>query len=234
MMARVGVVSFPGSNGDHDAWYAFSSVLGVQTRMIDFRETELDGLDLVVLPGGFSYGDHLRCGAIARFAPVMEPLRKFAERGAPVIGICNGFQILTEAHLLPGAMLRNRSLEFHCAWVHVRLETTRSVWTHAVRPGKVLNLPVAHGEGAYYADEKTIERLEEHDQVVFRYCDADGITGDAANFNGSAAGIAGIVNVRGNVLGLMPHPERAVEGLLGGDDGVFILRSALDAVSAPV
>lgn len=234
MTARVGVITFPGSNGDHDAWYAFDSVLNVPTRMVDYSETNLDGLDLIVLPGGFSYGDHLRCGAIARFAPVLEPLRAFVERGGPVIGICNGFQVLTEAHLLPGAMLRNRSLQFHCAWVNVRLETARSVWTRGIEHGSVLRLPVAHGEGAYFADDETLERLEEHDQVIFRYCEPDGHIGEMANFNGSAHGIAGILNERGNVLGLMPHPERAVEAMLGGDDGALILRAALDAVAAAV
>jgi phosphoribosylformylglycinamidine synthase I len=232
--ARVGVVTFPGSNGDHDAWYAFDRVLRVAARMVDYRETELAGFDLIVLPGGFAYGDHLRCGAIARFAPVMEPLRRFAARGGPVIGICNGFQVLTEAHLLPGAMLRNRHLEFHCSWVNVRLETTRGAWSSDIVPGSVLRLPVAHGEGAYFADERTLERIEEYDQVVFRYCDEHGRDSDGANFNGSAHAIAGIMNEQGNVLGLMPHPERAVEPLLGGGDGLRILRSALASVGAPV
>jgi phosphoribosylformylglycinamidine synthase I len=232
--AKIGVITFPGSNGDHDAWYAFDQVLGVPARLVDYRETDLDEFELVVLPGGFSYGDHLRCGAIARFAPVVEPLRAFAARGGPVIGICNGFQVLTEAHLLPGAMLRNKSLLFHCDWVTVKIETARSIWTQGIEPGSVLRLPVAHGEGAYFADAETLERLEEHDHVVFRYCDERGNSNDAANFNGSSNGIAGIINERGNVLGLMPHPERAVEAVLGGDDGLAILRSAFASVNAAV
>lgn len=234
MKERVGVITFPGSNGDHDAWYAFHHALGVPTRLVDYRETHLDGFDLIVIPGGFSYGDHLRCGAIARFAPVMEPLRAFAERGGPVIGFCNGFQILTEAHLLPGALLRNETLQFHCEWIHVRVETDRTVWTKEIEPGTVLRLPVAHGEGAYFADAGTLDRLEANGQVVFRYCTPEGEVLPGANFNGSERSIAGICNERGNVVGLMPHPERACERDLGGDDGLKILRSVLASVSAAV
>lgn len=234
MSVRAGVITFPGSNGDHDAQYAMSDAIGVPTRLIDYRETDLSGLDIILLPGGFSYGDHLRCGAIARFAPVIEPLRSFVERGGPVLGMCNGFQVLTEAHLLPGAMLRNRSLEFHCAWIHVRVETTKTAWTNGLPAGAVLRLPVAHGEGAYFADDATLDQMEANGQVVFRYCDEGGAVGDAQNFNGAARSIAGITNERGNVVGLMPHPERAADPILGGTDGIAILRSALNAVSAAV
>jgi phosphoribosylformylglycinamidine synthase I len=234
MTVRAAVITFPGSNGDHDALYAFDKVLGVPTRLVDYREANLDEFDLVVVPGGFSYGDHLRCGAIARFAPIVESLKSFAERGGPVLGICNGFQVLTEAHLLPGAMLRNQSLQFHCAWVNVRVESTASVWTSSIERGTVLRLPVAHGEGAYFADEATLDRLEAHGQVVLRYCDSQGVVDPAQNFNGSVRSIAGICNEAGNVLGLMPHPERACESFLGGSDGRFILESALNALSVAV
>jgi phosphoribosylformylglycinamidine synthase len=232
--ARVGVITFPGSNGDHDAFYAFQTAIGVPTRLVDYRETDLSAFDLIVLPGGFSYGDHLRCGAIARFAPVIEPLREFVERGGPVLGICNGFQVLTESHLLPGALLRNSTLQFHCDWVTVRTESTATSWTNELHQNQVLRLPAAHGEGAYFADDATLDRLEANGQVIFRYCDPNGNPSEAHNFNGSARAIAGISNERGNVVGLMPHPERACEAILGGDDGRFVLNSALAAVSAAV
>jgi phosphoribosylformylglycinamidine synthase I len=234
MSVRAGVITFPGSNGDHDAWYALNHGVGIPTDLVDYRETSLSGYDLIVVPGGFSYGDHLRCGAIARFAPVVEPLRAFAVRGGPVLGICNGFQVLTESHLLPGALLRNETLQFHCDWVNVRVETNRSLWTGDLSVGSVLRLPVAHGEGAYFADEATLDRMEANGQIVFRYCDLDGGVSESSNFNGSARGIAGISNERGNVMGLMPHPERACESVLGGDDGLAVLRSALSALSLAI
>ncbi|MCC6790497.1 MAG: phosphoribosylformylglycinamidine synthase subunit PurQ [Thermomicrobiales bacterium] len=234
MSAKAGVITFPGSNGDHDAWYALQHEVGVETRLVDYRETSLDAFDLIVLPGGFSYGDHLRAGAIARFAPVVEPLRRFAERGAPVLGICNGFQVLTEAHLLPGALLQNQSLEFHCSWVNVKVESTRTAWTNELAEGQILRLPVAHGQGSYFADDETLDRLEENLQVIMRYCDEDGSNTTDSNFNGSARSIAGISNDRGNVVGLMPHPERACDQLLGGSDGISMLKSALNALSAAV
>lgn len=234
MTVRAGVITFPGSNGDRDALFALESGLGVRSRLVDYRETSLDEFELIVVPGGFSYGDHLRCGAIARFAPIVEPLRAFAERGGPVLGICNGFQILTEAHLLPGALRRNRSLQFHCSWVTVRVESNNNAWTQTIDPGTVLRLPVAHGEGAYFADDTSLARLEANGQVVFRYCDETGGDTDTANFNGSSHSIAGISNVRGNVVGLMPHPERASDPLLGYTDGLLILRSALASLSVGV
>jgi len=234
MTARAGVITFPGSNGDHDALYAYEHVVGIPTRLVDYRETNLDDLDLIILPGGFAYGDHLRCGAIARFAPVVAPLKAFAERGGPVLGICNGFQVLAEAHMLPGAMLRNKSLQFHCQWLHVRVESNHTVWTSNTNPGSVLRLPIANGEGAFFSDEETLDRLEANGQVIFRYCNADGAVDDASNVNGSARSIAGISNERGNVVGLMPHPERACEAFLGGDDGLKILRSALNAINVAV
>ena len=234
MTARAGVITFPGSNGDHDAYSALRDNVGVDTRLVDYRETSLDGLDLVVVPGGFSYGDHLRCGAIARFAPIVSALANFVERGGPVLGICNGFQVLTEAHLLPGALLRNKSLQFHCEWIDISVETNRTPWTSEIAPSSMLRLPVAHGEGAFFADEATLDRLEANGQVVFRYCDPSGASSDVANFNGSARNIAGVCNERGNVVGLMPHPERACDPILGGTGGVRILESALVALRAAV
>lgn len=229
----VGIVTFPGSNGDHDALYAFQANLGVPARLVDYRETDLDGFSAVVLPGGFSYGDYLRCGAIARFAPVIGPLREFAERGGPVLGICNGFQILTEAHLLPGALLRNRTLKFHCHWTHIRIETTRTVWTSDLAVGEVLRLPVAHGDGSYFADAETLDRIQAADRVVARYVTVAGEATDEVNANGSIRSIAAVANEGGNVVGLMPHPERASDRQVGGDDGLRLLRSVLAYVGAP-
>ena len=234
-MARgVAVVTFPGSNGDHDALTAFRDQVGVPTEMVDYRSTDLAGFDAVVLPGGFSYGDYLRCGAIARFAPVMEPLRTFALSGGPVLGICNGFQVLIEAHLLPGALLMNQSLQFRSEWVHVRVESGETAWTGALADGEVLTLPVAHGGGKYFADDATLSRLEAEGQIILRYSDGGGELHDERNFNGSANAIAGICNERRNVVGLMPHPERASDPLLGPTDGLRMLSSVRSflAVSA--
>ena len=234
MNRGVAVISFPGSNGDQDAVDAFAGPVGVPTRMVDFRETSLDGFEAVVLPGGFSYGDYLRTGAIARFAPVMTALQQFAAAGGPVLGICNGFQVLTEAHLLPGAVLRNKDLRFHSQWVHIRVETGETAWTGAVSDGDVLTMPVAHGEGNYFADRETIATLEHEGRVVFRYSDADGHPTEESNFNGSINSIAGICNIGRNVVGLMPHPERAADPLLGRPDGVRILESVMSFVGTTV
>ncbi len=233
MRSWVAVISFPGSNGDQDALSALRDEVGVDARLMDHRETTLDGVAAVVLPGGFSYGDHLRCGAIARFAPVMTEVRSFAARGGPVLGICNGFQILTEAHLLPGALLRNRTLRFHCHWTHIRFERHGNAWLSNVRPGEVLRLPVAHGDGAYFADPETLDRLEANGQVVARYCEQDGHLSPASNANGSSRSIAAVSNEGGNVVGLMPHPERATNPLIGGEDGLRLLRSALEILAVP-
>lgn len=226
----VGVVSFPGSNGDHDALWAFHRMLDLETRLVDYRETSPTDVDAFVLPGGFTFGDYLRCGAIARFAPVMEAVARFADAGGPVLGICNGFQILTEAHLLPGALLRNRTLRFHCHWTHVRLDSSAAPLMKFMPPASVLRLPVAHGDGAYYLDTEQLDSLERHGQVIARYCTSDGDVTSAANANGSVGNIAGICNRRGNVIGLMPHPERAVEAALGGQDGLLFLRAFLQLV----
>lgn len=224
----IGVVSFPGSNGDHDAVYALSEQVGVPVRVVDYRETSVAGLAGLVLPGGFSYGDALRCGALARFAPVMGAIREFAARGGPVLGICNGFQILTEAHLLPGALVRNRTLRFHCHPTPIRIEGKSTAWTTALRTGQILRLPIAHGAGAFEADAETIARLEGEGQIIARYAAMPHDIPHKRNTNGSLNNIAGIANAEGNVVGLMPHPERACEPLLGGDDGLALLRAALD------
>lgn len=226
---QAGVISFPGSNGDHDALHALKHDLGLNVRRVDYRETNLDDFDAVVLPGGFAYGDALRCGAIARFSPVMEPLRAFAEEGKPVLGICNGFQVLCEAHLLPGALLRNRTLNFHCFWTHVRIEQSNTSWTSALTDGDILRLPVAHGEGAYYLEDSELAILEREGQVVARYCTAEGDVSEHANPNGSVASVAAICNDRRNVVGLMPHPERATNDLIGGSDGLRFLSGILEA-----
>lgn len=234
MSSHIGVITFPGSNGDQDSFDAFALGLRAPVRMIDYRETDLSDYAAIVLPGGFSYGDHLRCGAIARFAPVMDVLKAFAGAGGPVLGLCNGFQVLTEAHLLPGALLRNQSLQFHCRWIDIVVENTRTAWTHELTEGEVLNLPVAHGDGAFFADDATLDRMEQNGQIVFRYCEPDGKVTPDANFNGSARSIAGISNERGNVVGMMPHPERAADPILGNDDGLKILRSALEFLRVEV
>jgi len=227
-----GIVVFPGTWSDRDCMHALTTVLGQSARYVDHRESDLSEFDAVILPGGFSYGDHLRCGAVARFAPVMEAVTRFADRGGLVLGICNGFQILQEARLLPGALLRNDSCEFRCEWVHLRVERAESPFTRECRPGQVLRIPISHGEGNFYADPQTLESLEQGGQIVFRYSSPDGRVTRDANPNGSLRNIAGIVNARGNVLGMMPHPERACEPLLGGADGLWILRSAMRALVA--
>ncbi|MCH7977401.1 MAG: phosphoribosylformylglycinamidine synthase subunit PurQ [Acidobacteria bacterium] len=227
---KFGVVVFPGSNCDHDAFYAVESVLGEQAAFLWHESEELDGCDVVILPGGFSYGDYLRTGAIARFAPIIRAVKKFAGRGGLVLGICNGFQTLMEAGLLPGAMLRNRGLKFICRPVYLRVEDAETVFTHACRPGQVLNMPIAHMDGNYYADPATLEALEAAGQVVFRYCQPDGAVSDDANPNGSIHHIAGIINRGGNVLGIMPHPERASELLLGSADGRLLFQSLVQSL----
>ncbi len=229
--AKFGVVVFPGSNCDHDAYHAAKHVLGGQAEFLWHKEGSLQDVDVVILPGGFSYGDYLRCGAISRFSPIMKEVVRHADRGGHVIGICNGFQILTESGLLPGALLRNRSLKFVCRQVHLRVENNTSAFTSRYRQGQVISIPVAHGEGNFYTDQDTLAEIEENGQVAFRYVEADGSLTDAANPNGSLNNIAGIFNKEGNVLGMMPHPERVVEQLLGSDDGLGVFESLLLAIS---
>jgi phosphoribosylformylglycinamidine synthase I len=227
---NIGVVVFPGSNCDHDCEHVFKHVLGQDVTRVWHKETSLAGLDAVILPGGFSYGDYLRTGAIAQFSPVMGAVRKFADEGGPVLGICNGFQILLEAGLLPGAMLRNKSLHFICKDVYVRVENAATPFTGLCRPGQVLRIPIAHADGNYYTDPVTLAGLQANAQVVFRYCDQDGNVTPEANPNGSLDNIAGIRNAQGNVLGMMPHPERSAEKALGNEDGRLIFLSMLDAL----
>jgi len=229
---KFGVVVFPGSNCDHDAYHAIGSVLGQPVDWIWHQSEDLSGFEAVILPGGFSYGDYLRTGAIARFSPVMRAVERFARSGGLVLGVCNGFQILLEAGLLPGAMLRNAGLRFICRHVHIRVETTDTPFTAAAQPGQVLRIPIAHSEGNYFCDAGTLRELERHGQIVFRYSTPDGRITPEANPNGSLANIAGIANREGNVLGLMPHPERAVEPALGSTDGLVILRSLVESLAA--
>ncbi len=223
---RVAVPIFPGSNCDHDALHACGTVMGWDTRPVWHQETRLpEGTDLVFVPGGFSYGDYLRCGAIAALSPIMADVKRFADQGGLVLGVCNGFQILCEADLLPGALLRNESLRFIHRSVHLRVERTDLPFTRAMRPGQVMEVPIAHAEGNFTLDEAGLEALESRGGVVFRYCGPDGAIGAAHVPNGSAHGIAGILNLRGNVLGMMPHPERAVEPEMGGIEGLGIFQS---------
>lgn len=226
---RFGVVVFPGSNCDVDAYHAVRDVLDQEVDYVWHGASDLSRYDCLILPGGFSYGDYLRPGAIARFSPVMSALAEFAERGGLVIGICNGFQILTEAGLVPGALRRNNDLVFHCEPVHIRVENAATPFTRACGEARVLQIPIAHGDGNYYADPGTLAVMEARGQVVFRYCNAYGEITPEANPNGSVSNIAGVCNERGNVLGMMPHPERAVEEILGSADGLCIFRSMLSA-----
>jgi len=225
---KFGIVVFPGTWSDRDTHHAVSGVLGQDAEYVWHGDEQLDQFDAIVLPGGFSYGDYLRCGAIARFSPVMEAVTAFANRGGPVIGICNGFQVLCESGLLPGILMRNDHLEFRCIWTDLRVENSSTMFTSTATQGQTLHIPMSHGEGNYHADESTIERLEGNGQVVFRYADAAGDVTPEINPNGSINNIAGIVNERGNVLGMMPHPEKACEKLIGGDDGNVIFTSMID------
>jgi phosphoribosylformylglycinamidine synthase len=226
---RVGVVVFPGSNGDHDALYALGEVLGQRAELVWHTTTDVSRYDLVVLPGGFSYGDYLRAGAIARFAPVIEAIKRHAGSGGWVLGICNGFQILTESHLLPGALMPNGNLAFTCRWIHARVEPSRCLLLQGVAPGTIWRLPIAHGEGRYFASADTLTALSNNGQIVLRYSTAEGPLDPSANPNGSSDAIAGVCSPRGNVLGLMPHPERAAEAILGGDDGRTFLQAMVNA-----
>ena len=217
---KFGVIVFPGSNCDHDAFYAATRNLGQQAEFIWHDSASLGSVDAVILPGGFAYGDYLRCGAIAKFSPVMRAVRQFAAGGGPVLGICNGFQVLVEAGLLPGALIRNRGLKFICRELRLAVGTTNSPFTNAAAPGQVLRVPIAHGEGCYYADERTLDELEAEDRVAFRYLD---------NANGSLRDIAGILSRERNVMGMMPHPERAADPLMGSVDGLVVFESMLHA-----
>lgn len=227
---KFGVVIFPGSNCDHDAYHVISKVIGQPVDFIWHKDEDIDSFDAIILPGGFSYGDYLRTGAIARFSPVMNSLKEFANNGGLVIGICNGFQILCEAGLLPGALLRNRSLKYICEHINLRVEQTNTPFTTDCTVGQILSVPIAHGEGNYFCDPATLAELEGEGRVIFRYCDATGNVTNEANPNGSLNGIAGICNRERNVLGMMPHPERASESALGSNDGRVIFRSMADSL----
>jgi len=224
---KFGVIVFPGSNCDQDCFYVIKDVLKKPATYIWHKDTDLDGLDCVILPGGFSYGDYLRTGAIARFSPVMKSIADFAKKGGTVIGICNGFQILLEAELLPGVMLRNRGLHFLCKHVYINTENTQTRFTSLYNTGQILKIPIAHNEGNYYIDAAGLKELRDNNQIVFRYCSAAGEISDQFNPNGALDNIAGIINKKGNVLGMMPHPERSCERELGSADGYFIFKSIL-------
>ena len=229
---RFGVIVFPGTYSDVDCYHVLKDIFEQPVEYVWHKETDLSGYDCVLLPGGFSYGDYLRTGAIARFSPVMAAVEELAARGKLVLGMCNGFQILCESGLLPGVLMRNSSLQFRCQWVNLRVETSDSAFTNAVDAGRVLRIPVSHGEGSYYADEATLAELDGSERVLFRYCTDDGEITPDSNPNGSIANIAGIVNEAGNVLGMMPHPERCCESLMGGEDGKMVFESMLRQVVA--
>jgi len=228
---KFGVVVLPGSNCDHDAVHVARDVLGAEVEVLWHKETDLRGADCVIIPGGFAYGDYLRAGALAKFAPVMEPIRRHAADGGMVFGICNGFQVVTEVGLLPGALMRNEHLRFVSRDIFLRVEETDTPFTCELERGAVLRVPIAHGEGNYFADDATLDELERNRQVIFRYCDAEGRVTREANPNGSARNIAGICNAGRNVLGMMPHPERCAEALLGNTDGFGIFRSIAAAMA---
>jgi phosphoribosylformylglycinamidine synthase len=227
---RFGIVVFPGTNCDRDCWHVVKRVLNCDAEFVWHEERDVSRFDCIILPGGFSYGDYLRVGAVARFSPVMESVRDFAEKGGLVIGICNGFQILVEAGLLPGALVRNKTTHFICKFVNLRVENAATPFTNQCKVGQVLRIPIAHNDGRFFCDEESLKRLERNGQIVFRYCTPEGEVTEEANPNGSIENIAGIVNERGNVLGMMPHPERASEKLLGSEDGLLIWRSILSTL----
>lgn len=231
---KFGVIVFPGANCDRDIAYILRDILGQPTRMIWHEDSDLSDVDVVVVPGGFSYGDYLRCGAIAQFSPAMRSTLEHAQQGKPVMGICNGFQVLTEMGLLPGALVRNRDLHFVCDRLPMTVERNDLPWTQGYQKGQIITLPIAHGEGCYFADADTIKSLEDNRQVLFRYCDANGEASDRANPNGSLNNIAGICNKSGNVLGMMPHPERASDAALGDVDGLALFEGLLQSAMAAV
>jgi phosphoribosylformylglycinamidine synthase len=222
-----GIVVFPGSNCDHDCYYAIKNVFGQQGEFLWHHETDVDRFDCIVLPGGFSYGDYLRIGSIASLSPIMKSVEKFANEGNPVLGICNGFQVLVESGLLPGALMKNSSLKFACKWVRLRVESTNNIFTENMKVGDMIDIPIAHGEGNYFCTPQELNELNENSQIVFRYCSENGDLTDESNPNGSIENIAGITNKVGNVLGMMPHPERCAEEILNGTQGKIIFESIL-------
>ena len=227
---KFGVSVFPGTWSDVDCYSVINDVLGYEVDYVWHKETDIDKYDCIVIPGGFSYGDYLRCGSIASLSPIMNSIKDFALQGGLVLGICNGFQILCESGLLPGALIRNSHLQFRCQWVNLRVENEDSVFTRNGSKGQVVEITISHGEGNYYADPETLEKLENNDQVLFRYCDQKGYVSPESNPNGSVSNIAGIVNETGNVLGMMPHPERCCDELIGGVDGKFVFESIISSI----
>lgn len=227
---KFGLIQFPGSNCDFDCYYAINNIMKIPVEWIWHKQQNVDGFDCIFLPGGFTYGDYLRVGAIARHSPIMQTVINFARKGGLVIGICNGFQVLTEARLLPGTLIRNECLHFICKQQAIRVENINTPFTKLFQKNQVLQIPIAHGEGCYYADKKTLEKLEKNDQVIFRYCDTNGAISGESNPNGSLSNIAGICNKERNVLGLMPHPERAMEACLGSADGRLVFKSIIDHI----
>jgi phosphoribosylformylglycinamidine synthase I len=228
---KFGVVIFPGSNCDHDTYYALKGVCKQKTTFLWHKEHDLKNVDCVILPGGFSYGDYLRSGSIAAFSPLMQEVKEFALKGGLVLGICNGFQVLLELGLLPGAMLRNKNLKFLCQFVHIRVENDKTRFSHRAKKGQILKIPIAHFDGNYFAPPETIQEIKNNSQIVFRYSDAEGQINEEANVNGSAENIAGLINKAGNVLGMMPHPERASEVLLGSEDGRVVFESIIEKLN---
>ncbi len=225
MKPKFGVIVFPGSNCDHDAYYSLKKILDYETTFLWHKENDLQGCNVIVLPGGFSYGDYIRSGAVAKLSPIMNSVKAFSEKGGIVIGICNGFQILTESGLLPGVLLKNNSLKFICRDVFLSTENNETVFSNDLKKKQVVKIPIAHGEGNYFADDDTIKQLQDNNQIVFKYCAQDGNVNDESNPNGSLMNIAGIINKQGNVLGMMPHPERCCNPILGDTDGTYIFNS---------
>lgn len=230
MKPKFGVVVFPGSNCDHDTYYVLKKFFDLDVIFLWHKQSSLEDCDVIILPGGFSYGDYLRTGAIARFSPIMNEVVSFANNGGYVLGICNGFQILLEAGLLPGVMIRNESLNFVCKDIYLKTENKETVFTRGINGQNVLKVPIAHGEGNYFADEKTLKEIEDNNQIVFKYCTSDGSITNESNPNGSIMNIAGIINKKGNVLGMMPHPERSSDSVLGKTDGSLILKSLVNNI----
>jgi len=226
----VGIIVFPGSNCDHDAYHAMKHVMGMKTKFLWHKDKDLSGIDFLIIPGGFSYGDYLRSGAIARFSPIMQAVSKYAQEGRPLLGICNGFQILLESNLLPGAMRHNKQLRFVCKDVHVRTENNSTFFTQGLTKGEILTFPVSHGEGNYFIDEDGLKELQDNDRIVFRYCNRDGLITEESNINGSIDAIAGVINNRGNILGMMPHPERSMEKILGKEDGIKFFKAMFESL----
>lgn len=228
---KFGILVFPGSNCDHDAYHATAHILGATATFIWHKETDLQQSDVIIVSGGFSYGDYLRSGAIAKYSPIMQSVTNFAHKGGSVIGICNGFQILLESNLLPGAMLHNEQLKFVCKQTYVKIKSTKSPFTSQLNMNQVLQIPIAHGEGNYFIDSDGLKSLEDNDQIIFTYCNETGVETKESNPNGTMNNIAGICNTNGNVLGMMPHPERAVEKMIGSDDGLLLFKSVLERFS---